>query len=362
MRQHLVHGALNTSRGHGQNAQHHETQVRDRRVRNELLDVILGVSHERTVDDADHGQPRDKRRRIIGRQWEERHGEAKESVGTEFQQNRGQNDRAARRCLHVRVRQPRVQWKERHLNKEGEREGCEAKQLRLAREHQARPSGVVERPLTGEAMHDRGDDHDGGEHQQRAYQRENHELDGSIHAALAAPDANDEVHRHQHQLPEHVEREHVEREKRPDHAGFQHQHGGHEAAIPVAHEAGGLRRQQGHQDHQGRQKRQPQRDPVDSQVKTNAERGHPLPVGLHLEARLGCIEGSQHEERLREGGKRHRNTVTAHQARTIARQKQRHGGANQRQQGCEGKTGQTWHGYRISTSRLMIRRVCQRES
>ena len=74
-------------------------------------------------------------------------------------------------------------------------------------------------------------------------------------------------------------------------------------------------------------------------MKTNTECRHPFPVGLHLKARLGCIEGRQHEERLHERDKRYRNTVAAQKASTIARQKQRHSGANQRQQGCKSKTG-----------------------
>ena len=39
----------------------------------------------------------------------------------------------------------------------------------------------------------------------------------------AAPDADDQVHRHEHQLPEHVEQEQIERDERAEHRAVQEQ-------------------------------------------------------------------------------------------------------------------------------------------
>src|SRR5258707_1150587 len=54
---------------------------------------------------------------------------------------------------------------------------------------------------------------DAEQHQDRAGQRVQEKLDRRIELPRPAPNADDEVHRHQHQLPEHVEQEEVEREE-----------------------------------------------------------------------------------------------------------------------------------------------------
>ena len=51
---------------------------------------------------------------------EDRERDADEAVGTELQQDRGQQHRADRRRLGVRVRQPRVEREHRHLDREAE--------------------------------------------------------------------------------------------------------------------------------------------------------------------------------------------------------------------------------------------------
>jgi hypothetical protein len=46
--------------------------------------------------------------------------------------------------------------------------------------------------------------------QDRTRERVQEELDRGVLAARTAPDADQEVHRQQHQFPEHVEEEHVQ--------------------------------------------------------------------------------------------------------------------------------------------------------
>src|SRR6185436_10625784 len=65
---------------------------------------------------------------------------------------------------------------------------------------------------------------DGHQHEHRTHHRVEEKLDGCVDAALPAPDANQEVHGHQHHFPKNVEKEKVEGDKNPNHAGFQHQH------------------------------------------------------------------------------------------------------------------------------------------
>ena len=61
------------------------------------------------------------------------------------------------------------------------------------------------------------------QHQHRSGQRVEEELDRGVELPRAAPDADDEVHRHEHDFPEDVEEEEVERAERADHAGLQHE-------------------------------------------------------------------------------------------------------------------------------------------
>ena len=44
------------------------------------------------------------------------------------------------------------------------------------------------------------------------------EFDGGVELARAAPHSDDEVHRHQHHLPEHVKEQEIHRDEYADHA------------------------------------------------------------------------------------------------------------------------------------------------
>jgi hypothetical protein len=73
---------LHRLQGHGEDAEHHEAEVRDRRVGDELLEVGLHQRHQRAVDDADH---REHERSpsapcVHGDLGEERHREPQEAV------------------------------------------------------------------------------------------------------------------------------------------------------------------------------------------------------------------------------------------------------------------------------------------
>ena len=94
-------------------------------------------------------------------------------------------------------------------------------------------------------------------------------------------------------------------------------------------------------------------------MKANAEGRDPSPVGLELEAGVGGIEGSQHEQRLHEGHQRDRDAKPARKPRIVGGEQKSKQGANQGQQRGESEVG---HGYRMSMSCLKVRRVCQRAS
>ncbi len=84
------------------------------------------------------------------------------------------------------------------------------------------PDAAVQ-PLEGP-----GHPEDGDQHQQAAGHGVEEELDRRVDPPLAAPDADQEVHRDQHDLPEDVEEEEVVGDQGAEHAGGEQQHGGAE--------------------------------------------------------------------------------------------------------------------------------------
>ena len=58
----------------------------------------------------------------------------------------------------------------------------------------------------------------GDEHEERAYERVQDKFDGCVDPLRTTPDADDQVHRHEDDLPEDVEEEEVEREEDTEHS------------------------------------------------------------------------------------------------------------------------------------------------
>ena len=291
-------------------------------------------------------------------QREHRQREAQEAVGAELQQHAGQDHRAARRRLDVRVGQPGVQREDRHLDGEGQRERPEAQQLRRVRQRQVRQRDVVEAEAAGGGVVLHVEVEDRHQHQQRADQRVDHELDRRVEPPLAAPDPDDEVHRDQHQLPEDVEDEQVQRDEGADHAGLEHQHGDDELAHADVADADGLRRQQRQRHQEGRQQHQPQRDAVDAQVEADAERLDPDLVDLQLEPGLRGVEVAQDEQRHQERHQRRAEAEAAVDRLLFARHQHDQRGAEERQQRDPAEDAHQ----RTSTFCLRSLSVCQRGS
>ena len=143
-----------------------------------------------------------------------------------------------RRRLDVRVGQPGMERKHRHLHREREEEGAEEPHAGLRSEPHLRHDrvvGEVRNHLHRAVDHHRGAIHqvwlpggepqvdDGDEHQQRAEHRVDEELEARVDAALAAPDADDEIHRDEHDLPHHVEQEEIARQEDAEHSRGQHE-------------------------------------------------------------------------------------------------------------------------------------------
>jgi hypothetical protein len=108
------------------------------------------------------------------------------------------------------------------------------------------------------------DHQDGHQHQHRAQQGEQEELHRRVDPPRAAPDADDEVHGNQHQLPEDVEEEHVQGHEGPQHPHLQQLQGEHEPLDPLLDRLVG--RKYGNRREEGGQHHQEQADAVDAQV------------------------------------------------------------------------------------------------
>ncbi len=206
----------------------------------------------------------------------------------------GQDHRAGRRRLDVRVRQPGVHRPHRQLDRERREEGQPEHDLQLRIE------------VVGQKLGDRGRVGDPGhgqdrrQHQDRAQQRVEEELVGGVDAALAAPDPDDQEHRDQLAFEEQVEDDQVERAEDADHQRLEHQERDHvlEHAVLDRRPAG----RDAERQEEGGQQDEQDREAVDPHAV--AEAGEPGLVLDHLEAGLVRIEIRDHHDREREGGHR----------------------------------------------------------
>ncbi len=208
VRDHLDQTAFDTHLAEQEKAERHEPHVRDRRVRDQLLHVLLHQRDEPDVDDRDQRQ-RDhetgERPRRIGN---DRQDEAQEAIGADLQRDRREDDGASGGRLDVRIGQPRVHRPHRNLDGEREEERDEEQQLHLVRQRHLIPRLDLEVAAADvEQVQQRN------QHQQRAEHRVQEELDRRIHAIGPAPGADDQVHRDQHRLEKEIEQHAVERGK-----------------------------------------------------------------------------------------------------------------------------------------------------
>ena len=295
MVEHLVDRAHDAGGREGRDAEHHEAEVRHRRVGDQLLQVGLHQRDEGAVDDADHREDAHERREAHRRVREERDGEPEEAVAAHLQQHAGQDHRARGRGLDVRVGQPGVERPHRHLDREGEGAGQEEPGL----ERRVQRRGDELRDVEAREPGARVEHQERHQHQHAARERVEEELDRGVDPPLVAPDPDEEVHRDEHGLPEHVEEEEVLGHEDPDHPRLEQQHEDHELAHPLLDRAPGAeeaeRGEERGQDHE------PQRQAVDADVVADAPGRDP--GALLAELQPGHVPEPGHQpERQREGG------------------------------------------------------------
>ena len=155
--------------------------------RDQALHVGLGEAAERPVDDADDGEQADDRRPVDGGLGKDRDGDPDEPVGAELQQHGGQDDRPLRGRLGVGVGQPGVEGEHRHLDAEAHEHAAEDQPLGLARDlalgDLVRELDHVEGLRSGQPVERQEAD----EHERRAEQRVEEELDGRVEPGARRP-------------------------------------------------------------------------------------------------------------------------------------------------------------------------------
>jgi hypothetical protein len=261
-------------RVHRVHAEHAETEMADRRVRHELLEVGLDHRDQRPVPDADDRKPHDPWRELQRGLREQRDREPHEAVGAHLEQHRREDHRAGSRGLDVRVRQPGVEREHRHLDRERERERQEQPHLvrgmdrhRVERvERETRDPGHL--PLVEVEPQDRR------QHEHAADHGVEEELDRRVHTPLSAPHADQQVHRDQHRLPEHVEQQQVGGEEGPEHAGLEREQE-REELLGTLVDRGERADDRDHGQHHGQQHQQ-DGDPVDGEPVLGAPHRQPV--------------------------------------------------------------------------------------
>ncbi|OIQ72207.1 hypothetical protein GALL_461710 [mine drainage metagenome] len=212
VRNHLHQPALHAHVGKQEKAQGDEAHMRDRRVRHELLHVVLHQGDEADVDHRDQRQGDDDRRQQMTGVWQHGQGKADETVGAQLEHDGRQHHRASGRGLDVRVGQPGMHRPHRNLDREGEKEGDEYEHLRSHRQRHVIPVGDVE--AAARLQVEINERH---QHEQRAQQGVEEELECRVDPPWPTPDPDDQVHGNQRGLEKHIEQHRVGGGEHTDH-------------------------------------------------------------------------------------------------------------------------------------------------
>src|SRR5215472_13342074 len=228
----LQHAAGQAVWGKRKNTKRAKSKVADRGVGNKPFHILLHQANHRPVNNTDERERNQDvhdfsaQRRIARQQWQRK---TQESIGSHLQQNTGKNNGTRRGRLGMRVRQPGVERKHRHLDRKRKEES--PKQPYFQRIRKTLRSGKQRRNIKrSRYVRSKGlcvvevESQDRQQHDYRASQRVKEKLDGRVKTPVAAPYADQEIHRHEHHFPENVKEEEVERHEDADHAGLQQQH------------------------------------------------------------------------------------------------------------------------------------------
>ena len=281
-----------------------------RRVGDQLLHVLLHHGHQADIDHGNQGQRNHQPGPFTGRVGRDRQRKAQETVGAELEHDGSQHGRTARRRLHVHVGQPGMDRPHRHLHGKGGEESKEQQCLRRTAERHFVPQRQIE-TATGLGV----EKDQGNQHQQRAQQRVEEELESRVNLVRTAPDTDDQVHRNQRGLKEHVEQHAVECAEDTDHQAAENQ----ESAHVLVHALGDDLPAGNHDHHidEGCQQHEPERNAVNAQVIIDIEAGNPGCLFDKLHGSGAEFEAVIQRQRHQKTGNRTNQGDPAHGARLI---------------------------------------------
>ena len=296
-----------------------EAHVRDRRIRDHPLRVLLHRRDDGAVDDPDHGQGEEERGEVGRGAREQLEAEAQHAVRTHLEDDAGQHHRAGRRRFGVHVRQPGVERDERRLDGERGHEAEEQPVLGGGRHAAGGPGGqdaVVEGQRARVRLVQERKHQDRCEEERRAGRGVDEELGGGVLAVRAAPSRDEEVHRDQHRFPEDEETDEVEAEEDAENCTFEQQEPEDVGLGSVLD----LRRgEQSDREQQCRGHDHEEAEAVDADDVTDAKRVEPPVVFEVLEPAEVRAELPQQQQRETEGGHRHHEADRARQLGTTRR-------------------------------------------
>jgi hypothetical protein len=293
---HLDERALGALGAQREDAERDEAELRDRRVARDPPHLRGGEGHGAAVQDRGEGDA--QQQRLIARRGlrEELQPDAQEPVGADLREHGAEDHQRLDRHRPVGVGHPAVDREGRHLHQEGGGEEEEDPVLRASRE-QVRVQVAEregDRPAVGRGEHAGGDRR--GEHEQRADERVDDELDRRPHAVgTGTPQRGEEDERDEHEVEEGDEEREVLREERAEDRALGEAHPEEEGAraAPVAEARGEDR---GGADDR-REDEQHDVEPVDAELVMDAERADPHVVGDVLQPVLGALVVDEQPDR-----------------------------------------------------------------
>ena len=279
----LEHGASDPGRIQREDPQRAEAQVADRRIGDQLLPILLHQADQRAVNDGHNGeQPHGVHdERIFGGVRQQREREAQEPVGSHLQQDAGQDHRAGRGRLGMRVGKPGMQRPHGDLHGEAQEEGPEDPPLACAGEAGAQQLGNGECVGVEFGVVRGVEGQDAQEHYDRADEGVHQELERRVDPPRPAPDGDDEVHGHQTEFPEDEEQQEIAGQEDAQHGGLEEQ----EVGV-VLLQAGIDRipaRENGQEAQQSGEHNQEQTVAIDAEVVGGAEGRNPVGALEELE-------------------------------------------------------------------------------
>ena len=121
--EHLQYAANHSLGIQGCYTKYHNSHVADRGVSNQLFEIILCHCAEGSVNNADHSKRCHEVDKVNSCIRENREVDSQQPVCTQFQQYSRKDNTDWCGCLNVSIRKPRMEWKQRNLDRKVDEQG-----------------------------------------------------------------------------------------------------------------------------------------------------------------------------------------------------------------------------------------------